>query len=343
MSKKEEVFFDSYDGRVRVTSKQVIVDGTYFPISNISSAELNLMPVNRNIGLVLYLLSSGLFIFSYVLLLQEQCAGCMLISGTMFLVALATYFYRGGNTYQVRLFDRQRRLLKFPLVDRNYAQSAVDAINIAVEEYEYSKGVSSVGQFSYQPVPPLQAPPPSISGPGVTFKREDQSKSPGYPESRVEFTKPIGGPPSHGSSSGRVEFTKPLPAQNIPSNFTAPLPESLQSEFSGAPSNFTAPLPENPQSGFSGAPSNFTAPLPENPQSEFTHPLPSQSQPSNFTAPLPEPVSEYDKKGPDKRFTIKKAKKSKSKSDMRFEANQERREFDSSSKIFDKDTESDFM
>ncbi len=294
----EEVLFDAYDRKVRVTTERLFINGTTYSISSIKSAELDLKPVLNKPRLLAGLIGLGVLIFACIGFsnLTSSSNSCMLVTFIPFAIGcigIAASALGNDNSFRLNITDIRGNRINFPIVDKGYAQSAVNALTIAIEEFESRNRPYQAVQVHpnlplaqpYQnlPVDPILDPFKSnyikpdtssdFAGTSIsTFSV--QPVNPYRPEGRVEFTKPLPCQPE-----GRVEFTKPLPCQ----------PESIKT-FS---SEFINPLTHPSEAG-------VTKPLPEQQKADFTKPIAGHER-ADFTRPLPlEPEGGFTRPLPDK-------------------------------------------
>ncbi len=301
----EEVLFDAYDRKVRVTTERLFIDGTTYSISSIKSAELDLKPVLNKPRIAVGVIGLGLLIFGCASLANLQTSGNACIVVTLFPVAIiclavAAAALGGDNFYRLNITDTGGGKINFPTVDKGYAQSAVNALSIAIEEYESKNRPYQAVQTHLPLAQPYQSLPvdPILDPFKSNYIKPDTSSdfagtsintfsvqpvNPCTAGGRVEFTKPLpfqpGGRENY-SGEGRAEFTKPL-IHSSEAQFTKPFPEQQKSDF-------TKPLVGQERA-------DFTRPLPPEPEGGFTRQLPDKNIPPapGFTKKIDETNSTF--------------------------------------------------
>jgi hypothetical protein len=147
---EEEVFFDSFDNRVRVTESQVIIDKKIYNVSGLKSVEIQKGTGSTMVRNVLFA-ATAIILFFACTSSTFSFFGYLMAFGLI--VFIAAGIARGtliGNS-RLELFGRGGIILGSLSGEEQYIYNAEKAITMAIEEYTYKQQSKAPVKTSSRP------------------------------------------------------------------------------------------------------------------------------------------------------------------------------------------------
>ncbi len=141
--KKEKLFFEGYDGKVRITGETVVIKNKLYSIADIESAELIIVGKKlekiwlsfNNVAIALMILS---FLLISIVLKREDVISLsipFIILGVDLLLGMIGFIFF-FHLCKVNISYRNGDILHYYTIDGSYASHVVDAIRKAVNYYD---------------------------------------------------------------------------------------------------------------------------------------------------------------------------------------------------------------